>query len=54
MIMRERELQPETVGDLKAALADAPDDMEILDVFQDFILLTVRQDSGGKDYIEFS
>lgn len=51
MIMKEIELYPETVGDLKAALAGCPDDMPIYDACHDTIKLTL-QTEGEEVFIE--
>ncbi|MEI8133014.1 MAG: hypothetical protein WCG34_11325 [Leptolinea sp.] len=52
MILREKELFPETVGDLKAALADCPDDMEIFDAVGETVRLCLNT-YNGKPVIVF-
>jgi hypothetical protein len=46
MLMREKVLYPETVSDLKAALADCPDDLDIFDVFGETIMLKLETMHG--------
>ncbi|MFZ2949004.1 MAG: hypothetical protein WA003_05925 [Desulfuromonadaceae bacterium] len=55
MLLREKELDHiETVSDLRAALADVPDDMDIQDALGAGLYLAVRQDGPGeKQYIEY-
>ena len=42
MLLREKVLYPETVSDLKAALADCPDDMDIYDALGETLCCTLE------------
>lgn len=46
MLMREKRLHPETVGDLKAALADCPDDMDVYDSLGAVIVMDLKVVDG--------
>jgi hypothetical protein len=46
MLMREKELFPEKVGDLKAALADCPDDMDIYDAVGETLRMNLNTYKG--------
>lgn len=53
MLMREREIDHiESAGDLRAALADVPDDMPLGDALRNGLLLTLIKDEDDKDLIE--
>jgi len=54
MLMSEREIDHiETFGDLRAALAECPDDMNLCDLAGDGLCLAICQDEpGGQIYIE--
>ena len=54
MLMREKEIAHiETVGDLRAALADCPDDMNICDLAGAGLGLSLCQDEpNGPFYVE--
>ena len=54
MLMREKEIDHiETAGDLRAALADVPDNMNICDGLGNGLCLTLCQDEpNGPHYIE--
>jgi hypothetical protein len=53
MLMREKEIDNiESAGDLRAALADVPDDMPLGDGLHDGLLLRLVKDDAGKDFIE--
>lgn len=55
MLMKEKEIEGiENVRDLRAALADVPDDMEIGDYFGDALSVTLSQNpETNQPYIYF-
>jgi hypothetical protein len=52
--MREKEIDGiETVGDLRAALADVPDDMRLADCFDEPLLAKLHEDKEtGDQHVE--
>ena len=47
MLMREKEIDGiETVGDLRAALADVPDDMPLADCFGEPLMAVLWNEAG--------